>query len=82
MKIRYYSNLTGVRWLGFILAMISVFILSNANVDTQWIGWAVGCVSCSIWVYMGLKDKDIPRTLMELCYLLLAMRAVFNWLTQ
>jgi len=73
MKIRYYSNLNGIRWLGFILAMISVFILSNADVETQWIGWAVGCVSC-------FRDRDIPRTLMELCYLLLGLRAVWNWL--
>lgn len=80
MKIRYYTNLTGVRWLGFLLAMISVFILSSANVETQWLGWAIGCVSCAIWVAMGIKDRDTPRTLMELCYLLLGLRAVWNWL--
>ena len=80
MKIRYYQNLNGIRWLGFILAMISVFILSGAKIETQWIGWAVGCVSCFIWVAIGIRDKDIPRTLMEFCYLLLGLRAVWNWL--
>ena len=70
MKIRYYKNIDGWRWLGFILAMTGAFVLSNANVETQWIGWAMGLVSCRIWVYFGWKDRDTPRTLMELMYLL------------
>jgi len=82
MKIRYYQHIDGWRWLGFSLAIVSVYILSNANIATQWIGWALSCCSCSIWVYMGYKDNDIPRTLMELVYLILGMRAVYNWLTQ
>ena len=28
----------------------------------------------------GIKDKDIPRALMEGMYLLLSLRAVWNWL--
>lgn len=80
MKIRFYKNIDGLRWIGFLVAMIGTFILSSANVETQWIGWAMGLVSCSIWVYFGWKDKDTPRTLMELMYLLLSMRAVYNWL--
>jgi len=82
MKIRYYQNITGWRWIGFVLAILSVYILSSANISTQWIGWLIGCVSCSIWVFMGIKDRDIPRTLMELCYLILGLRAVYNWLLQ
>ena len=82
MKIRYYKDLNKGRWLGFFIALLSVFILSNANISTQWVGWILGCTSCSIWVYFGIKDNDIPRTLMEVCYLLLGMRAVFNWLAQ
>ena len=81
MKIRYYKDINGYRWLGFFLAMTSVWILSSANVSTQWVGWTLSCISCSIWVYFGIKDKDIPRALMELSYLILSMRAVFNWLT-
>lgn len=80
MKIRFYKDIDGLRWIGFLVAMIGTFILSSANVETQWIGWAMGLVSCSIWVYFGWKDKDTPRTLMELMYLLLSMRAVYNWL--
>ena len=80
MKIRYYKRIDGWRWLGFLLAMIGAFILSNADVHTQWMGWGVATLSCSIWIYMGLKDKDIPRALMELMYLVLSMRATYNWL--
>ena len=80
MKIRYYQNINGWRWLGFFIAMISVFILSSANIATQWVGWSLSVVSCFMWVYFGFKDKDWPRALMELMYLILSMRAVFNWL--
>jgi len=79
MKIRFYEKLDGFRWLGFILAMISAFILSSGNEELQWLGWTVALFSCSIWVYMGYKDKDIPRALMELMYLCLAIRGVWNW---
>ena len=81
MKIRYYQKIDGWRWLGFLLAMIGAFILSNADVSTQWLGWGIGSLSCSIWICMGIKDRDIPRTLMEFMYLLLALRAIWNWLT-
>ena len=79
MKIRFYQQLGGLRWIGFILAMISAFLLSGGNPDIQWIGWGIACFSCSIWLYMGYKDGDIPRALMELMYLLLAIRGVIMW---
>ena len=80
MKIRYYKNINGWRWLGFFIAMASVSILSSANISTQWVGWSLSVVACIMWVYFGLKDKDWPRALMELMYLVLSMRAVFNWI--
>ena len=80
MKIRYYKNIDGMRWLGFILAMIGAFVLSNANPDTQWLGWGIATISCSIWIYMGIKDRYTTRALMELMYLLLALRAIYNWI--
>ena len=80
MKIRYYKNINGMRWLGFILAFIGAFVLSNADPDTQWVGWGIATISCSIWIYMGIKDRDTPRALMELMYLLLALRAIYNWI--
>ena len=80
MKIRYYKNINGWRWLGFFIAMASVSILSSANISTQWVGWSLSVMGCVMWVYFGLKDKDWPRALMELMYLILSMRAVYNWL--
>ena len=80
MKIRFYQNLNGVRWLGFALAMLSAFLLSGGNAEIQWMGWAVATVSCSMWIYFGVKDGDTPRALMEGMYLLLALRAIYNWL--
>ena len=79
MKIRYYQNINGWRWLGFILAMISAFLLSGGNPNVHWIGWAVATVSCSMWIYFGVKDGDTPRALMEGMYLLLAVRGIYNW---
>ena len=80
MKIRYYKQLNGPRWLGFAIAMLSVYILSSANIATQWIGWSLSMVACIMWVYFGYKDRDWPRMLMELVYLFLALRAMMNWL--
>ena len=80
MKIRYYHKIDGWRWLGFILAMIGAFILSGGDPSVQWMGWAVATFSCSIWIYMGIKDKDLPRALKELMYLLLALRGIYNWI--
>ena len=80
MKIRYYKNINGTRWIGFGLAMISVFILSSANIATQWVGWSLSVVSCMMWIYFGYKDRDWPRALMELMYLIMSMRATYNWL--
>ena len=81
MKIRYYKDIDGWRWIGFLLAMLSAFLLSGGEPGVQWIGWSVACVSCTIWIYMGMKDQDTPRALMELFYLLLAIRGVWNWLS-
>ncbi len=80
MKIRYYKNINGWRWLGFFIAIASVSILSSANISTQWVGWSLSVVACVMWVYFGLKDKDWPRMIMECMYMILSLRAVFNWL--
>ena len=44
------------------------------------VGWTVATVSCGIWIHMGIKDRDTPRALMEFMFLLLALRAIYNWL--
>ena len=68
------------RWLGLAVAISSVYILSDANVNTQWIGWFSSIIACMMWVWFGYRDKDYPRALMELMYLILSMRAMYNWL--
>ena len=68
------------RWLGLAIAISSVYILSEANINTQWIGWFLSIIACMMWVWFGWRDKDYPRALMELMYLLLAVRAIWNWL--
>jgi len=80
VKIRYYEKIDGWRWIGFVLAMISAFILSGGESTNQAIGWTIACVSCVIWIYMGWKDRDVPRALMELMYLFLAIRGIWNWI--
>ena len=65
------------RWFGFILAVIGAYILGNANTFSQWLGWTICSVSCIIWISMGIKDRDIPRTLMELMYLKMSLDEYF-----
>ena len=69
------------RWLGFAIAILSVWILSSAVISTQWVGWSLGVVACIMWVWFGYKDKDWPRMLMELMYLVLSVRAIVNWVS-
>ena len=80
LGLRYIKGAVPERWIGFALAVASVWILSGANISTQWIGWLLSVIACVMWVYFGYKDKDWPRALMELMYLILSMRAMYNWL--
>ncbi len=81
MKMKYFLKVRNKdRWLGFCLAVASVYVLSEANISTQWIGWLLSVIACFMWVWFGYRDKDYPRALMELMYLILSMRAMYNWL--
>ncbi len=80
MKKRFYHIKNKDRWLGLAIAVSSVYILSEANIATQWIGWLLSVIACFMWVWFGYRDKDYPRALMELMYLILSMRAMYNWL--
>ena len=80
MKKRFYHIKNKDRWLGLAIAVSSVYILSEANIATQWVGWLLSVVACIMWVWFGYRDKDYPRALMELMYLILSMRAMYNWL--
>ena len=69
------------RWFGFSLAVIGAYILGNADLESQWLGWSICTVSCLIWIMMGIQDRDIPRTLMEIMYFIIGARAIINWIT-
>ncbi len=68
------------RWFGFTLAVLGAYILGNAEIESQWLGWTICTISCFIWIIMGIKDKDIPRTLMEIMYFVIGIRAIINWI--
>ena len=74
-----WKGRTMIRWIGFILAVLAVYLLSTANPSIQHWGWLLSAISCAIWVYAGMKDRDIARTLMEICYTFLAIRGILNW---
>ena len=74
-----FKNIKYWRWLGFILAVVGAYILGNADISSQWFGWTVCSVSCFIWIIMGIKDGDTPRTLMEIMYFIIGIRAILNW---
>ena len=73
------KNIKYWRWLGFFLAVVGAYILGNADVFSQWLGWTFCSVSCFIWIVMGIKDRDVPRTLMEVMYFIIGIRAIINW---
>ena len=75
----YLKKIDFWRWVGFFLAVTGAYILGNAQILSQWIGWSVCSVSCLIWIFMGLQDRDLPRTLMELMYFIIGIRAIINW---
>ena len=68
------------RWLGFILAFISILILSSTNINFQWVGWSLASAGTLIWIYASHQDKDLPRKCMEVMYLVLSLYAGYNWI--
>ena len=68
-----------LRWLGFILALISVIILTSFK-DLQSFGWFVSSLSCMIWAYDSYKSRHTPRFFMECLYTACAVWGVVNWL--
>lgn len=70
------------RWIAFIGAVVSLFILTSGIVHIQWIGWALSSVSCLAWAWFAWKDKDTPRMLMEIFYFTAAFLGVNNWYGQ
>ena len=72
------ENSTG-RWIAFIGAAISLFLLASGHIHLQWIGWSISCVTCSAWAYFAKTDGDTPRMLMEILFCIAAICGVYNW---
>ena len=67
------------RWLAFGLTLLGTYLLTNTNINYFSVGWGISGISTVMWFYFGFKDQDIPRALMELCFVLLCIRGVINF---
>ena len=68
------------RWAALLLVLISTLLLTSGNVILQWMGWVVGAIAAAGWTYFAKLDKDTPRMLMELFYVLVSLWGVYNWI--
>ena len=73
------------RWIAFIIAFLSVYILTRPNVDWQWFGWFLASVSTGLWIYDCKRDKTLEhgknaRLKMEIIYLIGALANTITWL--
>ena len=70
-----------IRWFGFCLALISVFLLTTFKVNyIQASGWALSAMSCCIWIFDSYRSKHRPRMFMEMIYLICGIWGIINWL--
>ena len=68
------------RWLAFVCAVSSLFLLTSGKIELQWIGWSMSGGSCLAWAYFAYQDKDTPRFLMEGTYFVAALWGVYYWI--
>ena len=68
------------RWAALLLVLISTLLLTSGNVNLQWMGGVVGAIAAAGWTYFAKLDKDTPRMLMELFYVLVSLWGVYNWI--
>ena len=68
------------RWAALLLVLISTLLLTSGHVSLQWMGWVVGAIAAAGWTYFAKLDKDTPRMLMELFYVLFSLWGVYNWI--
>ena len=67
------------RWFALLLCLAGTWILTNTNISLFSIGWAISGVSTLMWCWYGIRDKDLPRALMELFFVILCIRGVINF---
>ena len=67
------------RWIAFLLTMLGTWLLTNTNINLFSLGWFISGISTTMLTYFAFKDKDVPRALMEVCFILLCIRGVINF---
>ena len=67
------------RWIAFAATMLGTWILTNTNVNLFALGCFISAITTIMWAYFAFKDKDIPRALMEICFVFLCFRGVINF---
>ena len=67
------------RWIALILCLIGTWLLTNTNISLFSVGWTLSGLSTVMWCYIGIRDKDLPRALMEMFFVILCIRGVINF---
>ena len=68
-----------IRWIAFATTMLGTWLLTNTNINLFSLGWAISGISTFAWAYFCFKDRDYPRALMDVCFVLLCIRGVINF---
>jgi hypothetical protein len=69
---------SNMRWFALVLALMGVMFLASGSVSSQWIGWLLSLIACGFWANFARLDKDPPRMLMELFYLMASIWGIYN----
>ena len=67
------------RWFALILCLAGTWLLTNTNISLFSVGWTLSGLSTVMWCYFGIRDKDLPRALMEMFFVILCIRGVINF---
>ena len=67
------------RWIALALCLLGTWLLTNKDIEYFSLGWAISGLSTVMWCYFGIRDKDLPRALMELFFVILCIRGVINF---
>ncbi len=67
------------RWIALALCLLGTWLLTNKDIEYFSLGWAISGLATIMWCYFGIRDKDLPRALMELFFVILCIRGVINF---
>ncbi len=67
------------RWIALFLCLLGTWLLTNKDIEYFSLGWAISGISTLMWCWFGIRDKDLPRALMEFFFVILCIRGVINF---